>query len=44
MGLFTAAIRCRTKSSKLDECYFFVTPPIFDDEAVFSNSVNFGGL
>ena len=45
MGLFTAAIRFRTKFSKLNECYFFLTPPIFfDDEAVFSNTLNFGGL
>ena len=44
MGLFTAAIRFRTELSKLDECYFSLTPPIFDDEAVFSNSLNFGRL
>ena len=44
MGLFTAAIRFRTELSKLDECYFFWTPPIFGDKAIFSNSFNFGGL
>ena len=43
MGLFTAAIRFRTEFSKLNECYFFLTPPIFGDKAVFPNSLNFGG-